>query len=125
MTNDAHWTERSTEDFLYSIASDFVEQLIREMKAKRITRAALAKSVQLSRARISQVFNNPGNLTLDTMVKLARALHLKVTIVAYDDKDPGNRRGPVNADMFLLCWKHANRPFDMWDVGDPCVATNS
>lgn len=27
MNNASHWTGRSVEDFLYSIASDFVEQL--------------------------------------------------------------------------------------------------
>lgn len=118
MTNAIHWTERSPEDFLYSIASDFVEQLQNKMEAlDNMTRAKLAKAAGISKGRISQIFNDPGNISLDTVVRLARALGMKVAVTAYEDTaDPKNERGPVNGDVFRLCWERAGRPFDMWDI---------
>lgn len=118
MNNTAHWTERSTEDFLYSIASDFVEQLQSKMKAlDNMTRAKLAKAAGISKGRISQIFNDPCNISLETIIKLARALGLKVSLMAYEDAgDPNNERGPVNADVFRILWEKAGRPFDMWDI---------
>ncbi len=116
MSSTTHWTERSLEDFLYSIASDFVEQLQSKMKAlDNMTRAKLAKAAGVSKGRVSQIFNDPGNISLDTVVRLARALGLKVSVVAYEDTDdPHNERGPVNADVFRRCWETKGRPFDMW-----------
>jgi DNA-binding phage protein len=116
MSNATHWTEQSPEDFLYSIASDFVEQLQSKMKAlDNMTRAKLAKAAGISKGRISQIFNDPGNISLDTVVRLARALGLKVSVVAYEDPDdPHNERGPVNADVLRRCWEDKGRPFDMW-----------
>jgi len=111
-----HWTERSTEDFLYSIASDFIEQLQAKMKlGSGWNQSRLAKAAKLSKSRISQVFNDPGNLELGTVVKLARALNMKVSVIAYEDTDdPKNERGPINADIFRMCWEKANKPVDMW-----------
>jgi transcriptional regulator with XRE-family HTH domain len=118
MNNVTHWTERSPEDFLYSIASDFVEQLQAKMATiNNMTRAKLAKLSGISKGRISQVFNDPGNVSLDTAIKLARALGLEVSLLTYEKVgDPDNERGPVNADVFRMCWKRAGHPFDMWDV---------
>jgi len=118
MSNIAHWTERSLEDFLYSIASDFVEQLQSKMKAlDDMTRAKLAKAAGISKGRISQIFNDPGNISLDTAIRLARALGLGVSLLTYENvADSDNERGPVNADVFRICWERAGRPFDMWDI---------
>lgn len=118
MNNAIHWTERSVEDFLYSIATDIVEQLQSKMKAlDNMTKAKLAKAAGISKGRISQIFNDPGNISLDTVVRLARALGMKVAVMAYEDTDdPNNERGPVNSDVFRICWEKAGRPFDMWDV---------
>lgn len=128
MNNATHWTERSTEDFLYSIASDFVEQLQIKMKAlDNMTRAKLAKAAGISKGRISQIFNDPGNTSLDTAIRLARALGLGVSLLTYENiTDPNNERGPVNADVFRICWERAGRPFDMWDLQElPKVAVTS
>lgn len=118
MSHAIHWTERSTEDFLYSIASDFVEQLQSKMKEiPNMTRAKLAKLAGISKGRISQIFNDPGNVSLDTAIRLARALGLGVSLLTYENTaDPNNERGPVNADVFRICWERAGHPFDMWDV---------
>jgi transcriptional regulator with XRE-family HTH domain len=118
MNNATHWTERSTEDFLYSIASDFVEQLQSKMATlNKMTRAKLAKAAGISKGRVSQIFNDPGNISLDTAIRLARALGLGVSLLTYENSaDPNNERGPVNADVFRNCWERAGRPFDMWDI---------
>ncbi|HEX8721504.1 MAG TPA: helix-turn-helix transcriptional regulator [Pyrinomonadaceae bacterium] len=118
MNNATHWTERSAEDFLYSIASDFVEQLQSKMATlNNMTRAKLAKAAGISKGRISQIFNDPGNISLDTAIRLARALGLSVSLLTYENTaDPNNERGPVNADVFRICWEKAGRPFDMWDI---------
>lgn len=121
-----HWTESSTQKFAYRIASDFVEQVREAMKAKGWSQNKFAKKLKLTPGRVSQILNNPGNLTLETMAAWARELGVKVTVTLYDDGDRGNRRGPVNAEVFRLCWERAGRPFDMWDIKRlPQVAATS
>jgi transcriptional regulator with XRE-family HTH domain len=114
----AHWTEGNTKDFLYRIASDFVEQIQDRMREKKWTQTKLATVVGLDKSRISQLLNNPGNLGLETIIKLARALELKVALVAYDDDDALNSRGPINAEIFRMCWLKAGKPADLWEYRD-------
>jgi len=126
MNKESHWTERSTEDFLYSIASDFIEQLQSKMKTVGMKQSGLAKATKLSKGRISQVFKDPGNLELETMIKFARALSMKVSVLAYEDvDDPKNERGPINAEVFRLCWQHLKRPVDMWSFKQNAQAVNN
>lgn len=113
-TYTAHWTEESPKKFAYRIASDFIEQLREKIKGKGAQKR-LAKKLNVSPGRISQVLNNPKNLTLETMVEWARALGLKISVIAYDDDDKKNERGPINAEIFRLCWEHAKKPADMWE----------
>jgi transcriptional regulator with XRE-family HTH domain len=107
-----HWTTTSVKDYIYRIASDFVEQLDSKLEAKKLSRDALASKLNLSKGRVSQIFNNPGNFTLNMLVKCARALELKVAIVAYDDNDPENRHGPIDSEIFRICWENAGKPTD-------------
>ena len=107
-----HWTERSLEDFMFRIGSDFARELQRDMERLEISQAALASKLGVSEGRVSQVLNNPGNLTLKKIVEYARALGRKVSIVAYDDGDPENRDGPVDAEVFATCWANAGKPKD-------------
>lgn len=117
--NTTHWTERSPEDFLYSIASDFIEQIQSKMKALGMKPAELARAAKVSKGRISQIFKDPGNISLDTIVRLARALGLKVSVVAYEDVlDQNNEHGPINSDIFRICWEKTGRPRAMFNVLD-------
>src|SRR5215471_12865771 len=95
----AHWTKRSFADFVYRISFDFVAQLRAKLEDEKITRSEFAKSVRVSESRVSQVFNNPGNLGLESMSRFAHAAGMKIAIVAYDDGDPENAKGPVNAGI--------------------------
>jgi len=122
----AHWTERSTDAFLYRITADLLDQLEERIQSKSLSKAELAKKLGVSKGRISQILNNPkGNLSLKTIIRYARALGMKVTIVAYDDGDPDNQRGPINSDIFRACWENSGQPADFWSVQElQCAATN-
>jgi len=113
-----HWTDRSVDDFVYKISADFVRQLERAMITKGTNQAKLAKRLKVSEGRVSQVLNNPGNLTLKKIVEYVRALGCKVAIVEYDDDDPENRNGPVNAEIFAACWRKAGMPNDFFSLED-------
>lgn len=107
-----HWTEKSTDDFLYRIGADFVSQIERLLGTQ--SKASLARKLGVSAGRISQVLNNPGNLTLKTMIEYARALGLKISVVTYDDGDPKNLNGPVDAEIFEQCWIRHGKPLDFY-----------
>jgi predicted XRE-type DNA-binding protein len=113
-----HWTERSVDDFLYKIGWDFVAQIEHLIESGQTSQAALAESLGVSKGRVSQVLSNPGNLTLKNIVRYARALGKKVSVVAYDDADPDNQRGPINAEIFSACWERAGKPTDYFALND-------
>jgi transcriptional regulator with XRE-family HTH domain len=122
----AHWTEGSTDDFLYRITADLIDQLEEKIQSKSLSKAELAKKLGLSKGRVSQILNNPGNLGLKTIIRFARALGLKIAIVAYDDRDESNERGPINSEIFRICWENSGKPANFWSLEEPqCVATNT
>jgi transcriptional regulator with XRE-family HTH domain len=114
-----HWTERSLDDFLYRVGEDFVRQLESAMQNDPdATRASLAKKLGVSKGRISQVLNNPGNLTLRKMIEYARAVGQKISVLAYSDGDSDNVRGPVSAEIFTGCWELAGKPTDFLSLNE-------
>jgi len=106
---DKHWTSWSTENYLYRIAADFIRQLEKAMESQGLTQAMLAQRLNVTEGRVSQVLNNPGNLTLKNIVKYASAVGLKVSVVAYRDVD---LNGPVASEIFATCWYNAGSPHD-------------
>jgi len=113
-----HWTEQSLGDFAYWIGSDFTAQIETRLETEDIGKSEFAKLLNLSPSRVSQVLNDPGNLTLGNVVKYARALGMKVALVAYDDADPNNEKGPINAEVFTKCWERLGQPKDFSDLSD-------
>jgi transcriptional regulator with XRE-family HTH domain len=109
-----HWTSRSAKDFVYRISADFILQVEKKMEEEGMNQKALAARLRVSSGRVSQVLRNPGNVTLRKIVDYARVLGLKVSIVAYDDGDPQNINGPINAEIFNLCWQRAGSPKDFF-----------
>ncbi len=109
-----HWTERGADEFLYRIGNDFVQQIEKAMDGA--SQATLAKRLGVTEGSVSQVLNNPGNLTLKKMIGYARALGRKVSVVCYDDGDLENQNGPINAEVFVTCWERAGRPADFFDL---------
>jgi len=117
----AHWTSQSTRDFVYRISSDFAFQIEKKMGAEPINQSELAHRLEVSPGRVSQFLRNPGNTTIKNMVEYARALGMKVAIVAYDDRDPENQNGPINSQIFTDCWEKAGKPNDFFALTE-CTA---
>jgi transcriptional regulator with XRE-family HTH domain len=111
-----HWTERSARDYIFAIGADFVSQLEDKMEDEGISQNALSERLGITKGRVSQVFNRPGNITLGNIVKYARALGIKASIVAYDDGDIENKKGPINSKVFQACWEQCRKPHDFWDL---------
>lgn len=111
-----HWTSRRIADFVYRISSDFVAVLETKLEREGTTQKELADRLNVSVGRVSQILNDPGNLTLKNTVRYAQALGLKVAIVAYDDGDPTNADGPISAEIFTACWKRAGSPKDLFQL---------
>jgi len=105
-----HWTARSIEDYLFRIANDFIVQLQNKMESKHISQDKLAKKLGVTKGAVSQWINRPGNIGLRKMIEYARALGMKLSIVAYEDGDPENKRGPIDSEIFRMCWEQLGRP---------------
>jgi transcriptional regulator with XRE-family HTH domain len=113
---NAHWTESSTADYLYTIGADYVRQIEQKIGDGEGTQAQLAARLGVTKGRVSQVLNHPGNITLRTIVEYARALGLKVAVIAYDDGDPHNFDGPLDSEIFTFCWEMMGKPKDFFDL---------
>src|SRR2546421_4673138 len=96
----SHWTKGTTAKFIYRISSDFVAQLQGKLESDGITSSQLARRIGVTLGRVSQVLNDPGNITLKGTVKFAKALGMKVAVVAYDDGDAMNNKGPISSEIF-------------------------
>jgi len=76
---------RDSEAYLVEKASmSFLVDIWRLMKEKEITQKQLAEKAGLKESYISRIFARKGNLTLATMVKLAKSLdtHIKIEVEA-------------------------------------------
>jgi predicted XRE-type DNA-binding protein len=118
-----HWTERSTAAFIHRISFDFVTQLMKRMDQVPINQTELAKRLHVTRSAVSQFLNKPGNLQLVNAVEYAKGLGLKVALVAYDDGDPRNLRGPISSEIFEQCWKLQGAPVDYFELGSALLPT--
>jgi len=120
---NTHWTNRSSKDFLFRIAADFVSQLEDKMESVSMSQDELAQRLGVTKGRVSQILNNPGNISLGKVVEYARTLEMKVSIVAYEDDDPKNERGPINSAVFNICWEKCGKPQDFWDLEEESTAS--
>ena len=120
MTNTTHWTEKNINAFVNRLSFDLVTQLSKKMDSLSITQSEFAEKLGLTKGRVSQIFNNPGNLTLNKMCQYANALEMKITIVAYE-----NECGPVHSEIFNLCWEKTGKPTDFWEISNPISITQT
>jgi len=121
-----HWTAESAEAFAHKIAFDFIAQLEERIEMLGINHCELAKRLGVSEGAVSQVLNNPQNLTLKTIAKYSRVLGIKATVVAYDDGDSENTEGLIPSRIFSTCWERSGKPRDQWEVevSHPVQATS-
>ena len=118
---EAHWTARDVDSFLFRITSDFVRHVEVLLESNKASRADLAGKLRVTPGRISQVLNDPGNLSLKQIIKYTRALGEKIAVVTYDDNDPDNTRGPIVPEVFVKCWEKAGKPIDLFDLEEQSV----
>jgi transcriptional regulator with XRE-family HTH domain len=109
-----HWTQANTGDFAYSVSLDFFTQLEDHIEESGISRAEIAKKLNVTPSAVSQILNNPpSNPKIESLVKYARELGLKVAIITYDDADPTNEKGPIFSGVFEQSWKAMGCPRDL------------
>jgi transcriptional regulator with XRE-family HTH domain len=109
-----HWTQESAKDFAYHLSLDFFTQLQVRFEESDLLSKEFAEKVHLSPGRISQIFNSPPeNPKVDSLVRYALGLGMKVSIVAYDDNDPTNDKGPVFSGVIAKCWEKMGKPRDL------------
>jgi len=120
----SHWTAQSIKEYLFRIASDFIAQLENKMESLSISQGELAKKMGVTKGAVSLWINHPGNVKLGKMIEYAKALGMKVSVVAYEDDDPENKKGPIDAEIFRICWEQLGKPRDFWAVQN-IVATNN
>jgi transcriptional regulator with XRE-family HTH domain len=117
--NMSHWTQESVEDFAYHLSLDFFAQLEDRLEDEELSRKDFAEESEVSAGRISQIFNSPPeNPKINSLVKYAQVLGLKVSIVAYDDDDPTNDKGPVFSGVIAKCWERMGKPRDLSAFSD-------
>lgn len=114
--NTTHWTNSSYTDFAYRIASDFTAQIEMKLESIPMERKDYATLVGVKPSRVSQILNDPGNLGLESMVRYARVLGMKIAVVAYEDGDPNNHNGPINSQVFSESWKKLGKPRHFFEL---------
>jgi transcriptional regulator with XRE-family HTH domain len=79
-TKDTYWTSKAI--------LEFTSDLYQLMKQRGLTKADMARALKTSQAYITKVFKGDVNFTIDSMVRLTRALSGKVHIhVVADNVD--------------------------------------
>jgi transcriptional regulator with XRE-family HTH domain len=106
-----HWTQRSADDLRHKLAADFVLFIERSM-GEDCSQSDLAKRLNVTEGRVSQVLNNPESLSLKNVVLYARAVGACVSLVAYKDNDDS----PISGDIFAKCWERLGKPRDLFDI---------
>lgn len=110
----SHWTQSDVSDFVYSLSLDFFTQLDDQIRGTKLQQKDLAERLEVSPSAVSQMLNSPPEKPeLETLVKYARAVGSKVSVVLYNDGDPTNERGPVYSGIFEQSWEALNRPRDL------------
>ncbi len=109
-----HWTRENEEALVNSLAMDLTSIVEEALDQGRLSRAQLRKALNVTNGRISQILSAPGNLTLRTMVRLARACGKDITVVPYEYQ--GDDSGPIHPQVFYASWEAAGKPAMMWQV---------
>ena len=65
---------------------EFVVAVLNRMEARDMSRALLAESLQVSPAYVSKVLRGEANFTLESMVKIARAVGGRLSVGIVDEK---------------------------------------
>lgn len=123
MSSEFSWYQNldQHDDFWVESAKlDFAVAMERMMQKSNITKSDLARKIDSSPAYITQVLRGDSNVTIQTMVKLARAvdgdLHLHISPrnhgVRWFEKIEGSKSAMVSpSDVALAAWKNPSKRF--------------
>ncbi|WP_077046670.1 helix-turn-helix transcriptional regulator [Pseudomonas sp. KK4] len=84
-----YWLESAKQDFMISIHA--------AMTKEKISKAALASNIGCSPAYISKILKGDANFTIETMVKISRALNSKLCIHLSDPHESIQWLGVVSS----------------------------
>lgn len=104
------WVENSVENLKYFIGADFVDQLQTKLDSQGLTQRMFAEKLGVTEGRVSQIFNSPGNLTIDTMVSWGQTVGMKTGIILYGNSVDEELRGPLSGKIFYDCWRNMGAP---------------
>lgn len=76
--------KKSNEILCLNLWSDFTSQIEEALDVLGLKKTDLAEKVRVSKGRVSQIMNAPGNLTLSSMVRLSSAVGKKIEITLRD-----------------------------------------
>ena len=77
-------TTKVIEKECINLWSNFIVQVEEALDALSLKRSDLAEKVEVTKGRVSQIMNTPGNLTLLSMVRLGSAVGKKIKITLSD-----------------------------------------
>ena len=87
--SDSYWVEKAKLDFSLGLE--------KQRRASKLTYAAIAEKIGTSAAYITKVFRGDTNVTIETMVKLARAAGGQVNIQIVDSSTASAQWGVARA----------------------------
>lgn len=91
-------------------------QLEQKMLDEGIQRKDLAKRLNLTQGRVSQILNGKlDNFSVEKIVAYAHGLEMDVAIVGYQNES-SDLRGPIHPDIFRICWERLGKPQDFFDL---------
>lgn len=121
LVKTSHWTAGNPLRLVRSISSDFIAQLETRMEHfDGFNHAELAKRLDVTLGRVSQMMNSPGNFTLKNGVVYANGCDMNLAMVAYP-KEAVKTSAPISGDVFRACWEVAGCPTNMFEVAENTV----
>jgi transcriptional regulator with XRE-family HTH domain len=114
-----HWTAESDDAFAHKLAFDFIAQIENQLELQEISRTSFAHRLGVTPGSVSQVLNNPQNLTIKTIAKYCQGLGQKAALIVYQTrKDSENNEGPISPEVFKTCWQRWGEPQDFWQLDE-------
>ncbi len=104
---------------------DFTEELLAQMEAKGISRTALAESLGVKPARITALLRGTNNFTLETMVRICRAIGTKYTHCI--EPLEGTTVTNLQVTTAAIVWSDAiEKTMANWfEIGSPAMVSGS
>ena len=108
------WLAQQTQGFsekgVTELAVRVFSQFDAEMRRQNLTQTELASRAGLHRAHLSRLINDPGNVKLGTLVRIANALGLKLEMTAQGAAERPCAQADDPPPDALMEWDDAREP---------------